>query len=238
MKKTSAKQTKTKVKTTKTSVSTSGLKMKVYDLLGKEKESLTLPKELFSVEAHPKLIAQYIRVYLANQRQGTASTKTRSEVTGSTRKIYRQKGTGRARHGAKSAPIFVGGGVFAGPKPRDWSLKMNKKQKKRILFNALTLKNKEGNLIGLTATSLKTEPKTKTIVKFLKNIDSDQKKTLLVLPKLEKNNLVLAARNIKNVRLTDAKSINPYILLNSQKVIMVADALSVIKEHFLRKNEN
>lgn len=222
----------------KTTKSTSSLKLKIYDLQGVAKEDLDLPKEIFSVEANPKLMAQYIRVYLSNQRQGTASTKTRSEVVGSTRKIYRQKGTGRARHGARSAPIFVGGGVFAGPKPKDWSLKMNKKQKRIALFHALSSKNKEGAVIGLTAASLKTAPKTKIIAKFLKSVGSAGKKNLFVLSKIEKNNLVLAARNIKNIELVDAKSINPYIILNNNKVIFLSDAVPVLKDHFNKKNEN
>lgn len=214
------------------------LKLKVYDLQGKTKEDIDLPNEIFSVEANPTLIAQYIRVYLANQRQGNASTKTRSEVVGSTRKIYKQKGTGRARHGARSAPIFVGGGVFAGPKPKDWSLKMNKKQKRIALFHALSSKNKEGAVIGLTATSLKTEPKTKIVAKFLKSVGSEGKKNLFVLSKIEKNGLVLAARNIKNVELVDAKSINPYIILNNNRVIFLTDAVTVLKDHFSKKNAN
>src|SRR3989338_9847754 len=107
-----------------------------------------MPKEIFAVEASPRLLAQYVRVYLANRRQGTASAKTRAEVKGSTRKIYKQKGTGKARHGDIKAPIFIGGGVVGGPIPRDFSLKFNKKQKRKVLFYALTLKLKQKDIFG------------------------------------------------------------------------------------------
>ena len=112
-----------------------GLTIPVYGLDGKEKGAAELPKEIFTVEASPKLLAQYVRVYLVNRRQGTASTKTRGEVSGSTRKIYKQKGTGKARHGDIKAPIFTGGGVVGGPKPQDYSLKLNKKQTKKANHN-------------------------------------------------------------------------------------------------------
>lgn len=232
------KNTKIRKASVKKKIPVLGLKLRVVDLNGKEKESLELPKEIFSVKTNPALLAQYVRVYLANQRQGNASTKTRSEVAGSTRKIYRQKGTGRARHGARTAPIFVGGGIFAGPKPKDWSLKINKKQKRKALFGALTLKNKEGHIVGLTTASLKVEPKTKIVAGFLKKLGSLSKKTLFVLPKIEKNNFILAARNLENVELVDAKSVNPYLILKSQTIVLVKDSLSVMSEHFLKKNEN
>ncbi len=210
------------------------LELKVYDVSGQEKETLTLPKEIFAVDAKPSLLAQYIRVYLANQRQGTASTKTRGEVTGSTRKIYRQKGTGRARHGDIKAPIFVGGGIVGGPKPTNYSLKINKKQKKLALRAALTLKNKEANIIGLTDAFLKIEPKTKIFANFLKNIKSTDQKILLILPKLEKNNLVLAARNIQGLKLEDAVSINPYEILKSNKILVLEKALEVIENNLAK----
>src|SRR3990172_10626024 len=126
-----------------------GLTLPVYGVDGKEKTPADLQKEIFSVEVNPRLLAQYVRVYLANQRQGNASTKTRGEVTGSTRKIYRQKGTGNARHGSIKAPIFVGGGITFGPKPRDYSLKMNKKQKTLALFSSLTVKANDKEIFAL-----------------------------------------------------------------------------------------
>lgn len=231
------KNTKPK-KITKKPVSKSGLSIKLFNLRGQQQGSVSLPKEIFDVSASPNLMAQYLKVYLTNQRQGTASTKTRAEIRGSTRKIYRQKGTGRARHGAKSAPIFVGGGVAFGPKPRNYSLKINKKQKKKALFGSLSLKTKEGAIIGLSSNSLKTEPKTKIVADFLRKVDFYNKKTLFVFPKLEKNSLVLASRNIPDLNLTDARSINPYQVLNNKKIVFVADSLEVLKTHFLKKDES
>ncbi len=224
------KRKTTKMKVTKSS----GMSIPVYDLQGTKKKSASLPKEMFSETASPKLLAQYVRVYLPNQRQGTATTKTRTEVEASTRKIYRQKGTGRARHGAISAPIFVGGGIVGGPKPRDFSLKINKKQRKKAFFAALSLALKEGEIMGLVNESLKTEPKTKKIAKFLKKLDLKSKKVVIVLPKLEANGLVLASRNIPKVEVRDAKSLNAYDVLNAGKIIFVEDALKVMSEHFLK----
>ena len=115
------------------------LKQSVYDTKGNLAESIVLPKEIFDVKVNDPLMAQAVRVYLANQRRGTVKTKSRGEVKISTRKIYRQKGTGRARHGAASAPIFVGGGIAFGPRQRDYSLKLNQKMKKAALFIQLSL---------------------------------------------------------------------------------------------------
>lgn len=213
----------------------SNLSLSIYDIRGAVKGEVSLPKEIFATEASPKLLATYVRVYLANQRQGNAQTKTRAEVKGSTRKIYKQKGTGRARHGSKRAPIFVGGGVTFGPKSKDYQLKMNKKQKRKALFNALTLKRKEQNAIGLTDESLKIEPKTKNVLNFLKKLNLSQKKVLFILPSTEKNNLMLAARNLPNSQLIDVKSINPYVVLKNEKVVFLKSAVEVLSKHFLEK---
>ncbi len=230
--KTTADKQKSKLKTT------SKLIMKVLDLKGKEIKEVPLKKEIFASPVNERLIAQYVRVYLANQRQGTASTKMRGEVVGSTRKIYRQKGTGKARHGDIRAPIFVGGGVTFGPKPRDYSLKMNKKQQRKALFDSLTLKCKNNQIEGLEDGFLKIEPKTKVLYLFLKQTNNNKRKTLLVLPKIEKNNLILASRNIPNLAIVAADSINAYNVLNSEKIFFVEKALELFVNHFFKKNEN
>lgn len=214
-----------------------GLTIPVYDIKGKEIDKAELPKEIFNYKINKSLIAQAIRVYQFNQRQGTASTKTRGEVVGSTRKIYRQKGTGRARHGSIKAPIFVGGGVVGGPKPKDYSLTINKKQKRKAIFSALTLMFKNKKIIGLNKKSLEIDPKTKYIIEFLKTLDLLNKKIIFVLPKIEKNNFILAARNIQRVNIVDVKSLNIFQILNCEKLIFVEDSIEVIKNHFL-KNEN
>lgn len=219
----------------KSSKKTLPLEIPVYNLKGEEEKKLVLPKEIFSVEVNPKLLAQYVRVYLANQRQGTASTKTRGEVAGSTRKIYRQKGTGRARHGSIKAPIFVGGGVVGGPKPRDYHLSLTKKQKRKALFAALSLQLKAKNICGLSSSALKIAPKTKNIDQFLKTFKISSQKIMFVLPKMEKNNLLLAAANISNVSFSDVFSLNAYQILNQEKIIFMEEALPVLEKHFLRK---
>jgi len=208
-----------------------GISILKYFIDGK-KEDLPLDKKIFNIKINPKNLALYVRVYLANQRQGTASTKTRSEVSGSTRKIYRQKGTGRARHGDIKAPIFVGGGVVFGPKPRDYSLKLNKKQKKKALLEALVYQFKQGNLLIFDNEFLQIKPKTKNLSSFLEKNDLAKEKKLIVLPKMEKNNLILAGRNIPNLNFTSLESLNAYNLLVSQKVIFLEDAFNnLIKKY-------
>lgn len=216
---------------------TTDLTLSVYDINGKKTKDLDLPKEIFSITAKPRLLAQAIRVYLSNKRQGTASTKTRGEVSGSTRKIYRQKGTGRARHGSIKAPIFVGGGVVGGPKPRDYSLKLTKKQRRKALFAALTLKLKEKSIFVFDDSILEVKPKTKNIISLLKTLNFDNKKITFVLPKMEKNNFVLASRNLEDISFIDSLSLNTYEVLKSELLIFFEKSIEVFKKHFL-KNEN
>ncbi len=230
-----AKTNKTKAKTIRVA---KNLTVPVFNLDGKEVKKISLPKELFSIEASPKLLSQYVRIYLTNQRQGNASTKTRGEVSGSTRKIYRQKGTGKARHGSRKAPIFKGGGIIGGPQPKEYELKLNKKQRRKAFFYALTLIQKSGGIMCLNNDSLQTQPKTKIFAKFLKQLGMNDKKVTLVLPKMEKNSLVLATRNLQNITLTEAKSLNSYEVLNSQKIIFVEQALKVLEEHFVKEHAN
>lgn len=200
----------------------------VYDPSGSQKGTVEFPKELFVADVNPKLLAQYVRVYLTNQRQGTASTKTRSEVKGSTRKIYRQKGTGRARHGDIKAPIFVGGGVVGGPRPKDYRLKMNKKQIRKAFLYSLSSKLKEKGIVGLSNLFKDIEPKTKNFYQFLKSLDLTKEKILLVFPKLEKENVVRAARNLPNVEITSDSSLNAYIILKNNKLFLFEDSLKMM----------
>jgi len=227
------KRSETKKATVK---KTDGLTVPVYNIDGEEKRTLALPKEAFSIVVKPQLLAQAVRVYRFNQRQGTASTKTRGEVVGSTRKIYRQKGTGRARHGDIKAPIFRGGGIVGGPKPKDYSLDINKKQKRKAFFGALTLKLKEKSIFGIADSALKIEPKTKLVANFLKTLKLTGKKITFVLPKMEKNNFILATGNLSEVDLIDCQSLNTYQILNNTKLIFFESALEVFKSHFLKKN--
>ena len=201
----------------------------IYNIEGKEEKTIELPKDIFSVSANPSLLAQAVRIYLINQRQGNVSVKTRGEVIGSTRKIYRQKGTGKARHGAIKAPIFVGGGVAHGPKQKDYNLKFNKKEKKLTLFAALSIKLKEKKIFGLENKALTIEPKTKIFVNFLEKLLLLDKNNLIVLLKMEKNNLILAMRNIPGISFIDARSLNPYLVLKSNNIIFIENSLEVFK---------
>ena len=231
---------KTKKATTEKSITekSSVLTVPMFDIKGKETGTVDLAESLFGHEENATLIAHYVRVYLQNQRQGTASTKNRSEIVGSTRKIYRQKGTGGARHGSRKSPTFVGGGVNGGPKPRDYSLDMNKKQKKKALFVSLSMKANEKAIKVLDAESLTIKPKTKTIAEFLNTTKIGNSKVLFVLSEVNGNGFVMSVRNIPNVEIMQAHTINPYAILNSKQIIFVGDALKTLEEHFVTINEN
>ena len=205
------------------------LSLSIYGIDGKEQRTVELPKEVFAVKVKPGLLAQAVRVYLVNQRQGNVKVKTRSEVIGSTRKIYRQKGTGKARHGAIKAPIFVGGGVAHGPKQKDYNLKFNKKERKLALYGVLSSKLKENKIFGLDEKALTMKPKTKAVVNFLKELKLFGKNNLMILKKMETNNLVLAMRNIPNITFVDVNSLNTYMVLKSSSLIFVENALEVFK---------
>ncbi len=213
------------------------LSIKMYGIDGKEKETIPVSKAVFGQKENKALIAQYVRVYLQNQRMGTASAKTRGEVTGSTKKIYRQKGTGGARHGSRKAALFVGGGVTFGPLPRDYSRDMNKKQKKQALFISLSMKLKENAVMALDGATLEMQPKTKEVSSFLKTLKIDNKKVLVVLPAVTKNGFMLSTRNIPNVEIMQSSTVNPYAVLHHNRIVFVGDALKSLENHFLAKHE-
>lgn len=211
----------------------------VVDTKGKVIESLDLPAEIFGAKVNTKLIAQAVRVYLANQRAGSAHTKTRSEVIGSTRKIYRQKGTGRARHGAAKAPIFVHGGVAHGPKPTDHGLSFTKSMRKKALFAALTAKLQDGGIKIVTGFDA-LDPKTKIMAGVIKTVLGDKaaKKVLLVLDtdgESKNQNIIRAGRNLEGVKYTSADRLNAYEVINSRAIVMLKDAVAKMETHFLRK---
>lgn len=228
---------KTVVKTTAVKVAvspkkTSALSVSVFDATGKAAGSLELPKEIFGAEVNKALIAQAVRVYLANQRQGTVSTKSRGEVNASTRKIWRQKGTGRARHGANSAPIFVGGGVAHGPKPRDYSLKLPKKMKKVALISALSAMQKDGQIKVLTGLE-KIAPKTKNVAALIEKLELKDKKALLVTPDGAKKgfeNIYKASKNIKKLNVLSVKTLNTYEVLDTRMILFMKAAVDSLKE--------
>ncbi|OGH10994.1 MAG: 50S ribosomal protein L4 [Candidatus Levybacteria bacterium RIFCSPLOWO2_01_FULL_36_13] len=194
---------------------------------------MSLPKEIFGVEENKSLLAQAVRVYLANQRSGTAKSKSRGEVNISTRKIYRQKGTGRARHGAASAPIFVGGGVAFGPRPHDFSLKLSKNLRRKALFMALSSKLAEGE-IKIVSGFEKLEPKTKNMAQAFAKIEKEGKKRnlLLVTPDSTEKyvNVVKAARNIKGVEIMPSSLLNTYQVLKAKELLFMKEAINTLKE--------
>jgi len=213
----------------------SPLNVAVYDTTGKEVDTIDLPAELFGAKVNPVLMAQAVRVYLANQRQGTASTKTRGEVRGSTRKIYRQKGTGRARHGGVRAPIFVKGGIAHGPKPQDHSLAMPKKMKRAALFSALTAKL-AGNQVRIVSGIEALAPKTKLVMGALNNFGlSDKKAKVLVVTAIDTEAIIRSGRNLKGVTITAADRINTYEVLNTKSLVLMKEAVERLQEVFGKK---
>jgi len=223
-------ETKSEPKTT-----TAGLSMTLVDKAGKQAGTAQLPKELFGAKINVALMNQYVHIYLTNQRQGTVSTKTRSEVRGSTRKIYRQKGTGRARHGAKKAPIFVGGGITFGPKPRIFALSMNKKQKKLVLVSALSHALKEKKISGAQDSVLTMQPKTKIYAQFLKNAGLADKGVLFVMPADKTEAFMRASRNVQSSSFIEARSLNAYEVLRARKIVLFESSVKTLVNHFFPK---
>lgn len=208
------------------------LQIDVYDTKGKSVSKMTLPEEIFGVNVSPVLIAQAVRVYQANKRLGTRFTKTRGDVIGSTRKIYRQKGTGRARHGDIKAPIFIGGGVAHGPKPKDFTLVLPQKMKRKALFGALTDKLKENHITVIQEIET-VEPKTKKMQEILTNLHLfDKKKRERILLALSKNNETVfrAGRNIECLTITRARQLNALDVLNHTHIILTKDAINTFRQ--------
>jgi len=208
----------------------------VFDIKGKVAGRMELPAEIFGAKINDSLMSQAVRVYLANQRQGTSKTQDRGEVDRTTKKIYQQKGTGRARHGSRRAPIFVGGGRVFGPTPRDLSLSISKKMKTLALFSALSSKLKDSEIKIIQG--LETiEPKTKLMAEVLKNLEiKDASKILLVMskPGKELENVYRAGRNIKGVEIVSANSLNAYRVLDNKMIILMKEAVNGLKSTFLK----
>ena len=199
---------------------------KVYDMKGAEAGTIELNDGIFAVPVNPIVIHEAVKQYLANQRQGTQSALTRAEVRGGGIKIYRQKGTGRARHSSNRAPIFTHGGVVFAPKPRDYRLSVNKKVKRIAMKSALTSKVNDNEIIVYDALDIE-NPKTKEMVKVLNAMNV--KKALIVLS--EKDEIVeRAARNIPNVKTTLVGTLNVYEILKYDTLILTKDSAAKIEE--------
>ncbi len=210
--------------------------LSVFNLKGKSTSEINVPLWLKKIKPNMKLIAQYVRVYQGNQRQGTVSTKTRGEVKGSTRKIYRQKGTGGARHGSRKAPIFVGGGLVGGPKPKEYKYSLNKKQRNKVFSYAFAVAVKN-NIVNLISSSVvdKIPPKTKEAGKFLQSMGYEKNERVLFILEVITDNFKRAFRNIPMVSYKDVKSLSAYDLLSFSRIFITEKAfemiLSSIKDH-------
>lgn len=205
------------------------MEVSVLDIKGQETgRKVTLNEAIFGIEPNDHVLYLDVKQYLANQRQGTAKSKERSEVSGSTRKLGRQKGGGGARRGDINSPVLVGGGRAFGPKPRDYSLKLNKKVKLLARKSALSYKAKENAVIVIEDFHFDA-PKTKDFINITKNLEVEGKKSLLLLPTANKN-VYLSARNLKKADVMLAASLNAYRVLNADVLIITEDSLKTIDE--------
>ena len=203
------------------------MNVKVYDMTGKETGTMELNDNIFAIPVNVVVLHEAVKQYLANQRQGTQSTLTRTEVRGGGKKPWRQKGTGRARQGSIRAPQWTHGGVAIGPKPRCYRISMNKKAKRLAMKSAFSAKAAENNLIVLD--SLKFDaPKTKQMVAVLKALGVEEK-ALIVLPGPDKN-VVNSARNIAGVKTLYVNTLNVYDIIKHDKFILTKEAVNKVEE--------
>jgi large subunit ribosomal protein L4 len=193
----------------------------------KSTKKVTLPETVFGIEPNDHAIYLDVKSYLANQRQGTHKSKQRNEISGSSKKIKKQKGTGGARAGNIKNPQFKGGGRVFGPTPRDYSFKLNKKVKDLARKSALTYKAKDNAIAVLEDFNFES-PKTTQYVKMLSALSLADKKTLLVLPEKNKN-VVLSGRNLKNAKVTTADQISTYDVVNAENVIFIESSISKVE---------
>lgn len=211
--------------------------VKVRNLSNNEVGDLTLSDAVFGVELNEGLIHAAVKNYLANARQGTSATKTRGNVSGSGRKLWKQKGTGRARIASLRSPLWKGGGNVHGPQPRDWSYKMPKKMRRGALRSALSERLREGNLIVIDEITLQ-NPKTRDFVGAIATLglveNKKQAKTLFV-DSLDNANLVLASRNVQRTKVTNSYGVNVYDLLKHEKIVISRTAIEELT-HILDPN--
>ncbi len=205
------------------------MEVSVLDIKGQPTgRKVTLNESIFGIEPNDHVLYLDVKQYLANQRQGTAKAKERSEVSGSTRKLGRQKGGGGARRGDINSPVLVGGGRAFGPKPRDYSFKLNKKVKLLARKSALSYKAKENAIIVVEDFDFEA-PKTKEFINIAKNLQVDGKKFLLLLPSANKN-VYLSARNLQKADVMIAASLNAYRVLNADVLVVTENSLKAIDE--------
>ena len=205
------------------------MKVKVLKNNGEDAgRKVTLADNIFNIEPNDHAIYLDVKQFLANQRQGTHKSKERAEITGSTKKIKRQKGTGTARAGSIKSPLFRGGGRTFGPQPRDYGFKLNKKVKNLAKRSALTYKAKADEISILEDFALEAV-KTKDYIKVLKDLSVDTKKTLMIIPE-KSHNLALSSRNVRNAKVVLANNINTYEVLHADQLLVFEGSLQKIEE--------
>jgi large subunit ribosomal protein L4 len=203
------------------------MEVSVLNIKGQETgRKVTLNEAIFGIEPNDHVVYLDVKQYMANQRQGNAKSKERSEISGSTRKLGRQKGGGGARHGDINSPLLRGGGRVFGPTPRDYSFKLNKKVKILARKSALTYKAQENAIMVLEDFTFEA-PKTKEFVNIAKNLKVDGKKLLFVLPSANKN-VYLSARNLQRADVIEAEKVNTYKILNADVLVITEDSLKTI----------
>lgn len=206
------------------------MKVAVLDINGKDTgRKVELSKEVFGIEPNDHAIYLDVKQYLANQRQGTHKSKERAEIAGSTRKIKKQKGTGTARAGSIKSGVFRGGGRMFGPRPRNYSFKLNKNLKQLARKSALSIQAKDKNLVVIEDFNFDT-PKTKNFINVLKALELDSKKSLFVLGE-SNNNVYLSSRNLKSSKVVNDSGLNTYGILNANKVVISESSLEEIKNN-------
>jgi len=205
------------------------MKLSVLNIAGEDTgKKVDLKKDVFEIEPNDHAIYLDVKQYLANNRQGTSKTKERADITGSTRKIKRQKGTGTARAGSIKSPIFRGGGRTFGPRPRDYGFKLNRKVKQLARKSALTYKAKDKGIMVVEDFSLEV-PKTKEFYDIHKSLNVNDKKSLLVLSEPNKN-IYLSSRNLEDSKVITVSELNTYDIMNASVVIFVESSLDVLQK--------
>lgn len=209
------------------------MEVSVFDIKGKDTgRKVTLSEDVFALEANEHVVYLDVKRYLASQRQGTHKAKERGEVSGSTKKLKKQKGTGTARAGSIKSPLFRGGGRVFGPRPRNYSVRLNKKVTELARKVALSAKLRDGELTVVENVNFD-QPKTKSYLSFLKSFEAEGKKSLLLLPGYNKN-VVLAARNLQDSAVLKATDVNTYEILKASKLLLTEDSV-VQLEGILKK---
>ncbi len=204
------------------------MELSVLNIKGEDTgKKVTMPETIFGIEANTHAIYLDVKLYLANQRQGTHKSKERAEINHSTRKIKRQKGTGGARAGSIKSPVFVGGGRIFGPRPRNYGFKINKKVKSLARRSAFTVKAKADSISVLESFTFDA-PKTKSYIDVLNALSFGNTKTLLILPELD-SNIVLSSRNVPKAKVTTVDSVNTYDLMNADRLLISESALSILE---------